>query len=490
MSAAAAMQIHSFRGASSRAFVCQSGSTLWRSSYSKVSPFALVDVVVNDSNMKASVESTITVPRNGDLLANGYVYWKLPFQTTTPLKSYVRRIGQAMLKKISISIGTQKVDQYTDVEAVIQDELMGAPGKELVEMDMDIQLDSIRTSFNSMFGRNVVADAGFTAAGSNPYFQSGQQLLQKRSKFSTKGVSATNDHCAVYVPLMFWFCQSPSSALPLVSLMYHSVQLEFRCRDGTSDAFNEFTTFLGVAANGGVTAQGDIRPSDRTTADGAIATFQMIFTYVMLSNEEREKMANSSYEQLICQHQNSGNDTYAQTTLNISSGNIGSGIDLYFNHPVTAMFWVGQSVPGVTNPENFPSRIDRYDFRNTVVETLATEGPFLEQFASCQLLLNSQARFADSQDPKYFRTVQPYQHFNKVPKHNMIYAYSFAQAPCVWCQPSGHLNFSRIDTALLKLTNVPPITSGTDSSLNVWVCAWSLNILRFSGGVGGTRYSV
>ena len=112
MSQAAAMQIHSFRGASSRAFVCQSGSTLWRSSYSKVSPFALVDVIVTGADLKAGQSPTLAVPRNGDLLANAYVHWKLPKHSGAATDGYIRRVGHALIKQIFISIGNQKLPKF------------------------------------------------------------------------------------------------------------------------------------------------------------------------------------------------------------------------------------------------------------------------------------------------------------------------------------------------------------------------------------------
>lgn len=97
-----------------------------------------------------------------------------------------------------------------------------------------------------------------------------------------------------------------------------------------------------------------------------------------------------------------------------------------------------------------------------------------------QLTLNRLPRF-EARKGSYFTTVQPYQHHTRVPTRKDIHVYSFALSPEEH-QPSGSLNFSRIDTAILKTT----INYGTPSRIRVF--AKSVNVLRIMGGMAGLAF--
>jgi hypothetical protein len=97
------------------------------------------------------------------------------------------------------------------------------------------------------------------------------------------------------------------------------------------------------------------------------------------------------------------------------------------------------------------------------------------------LQLNGQDRFAARQGD-YFNTVQPYQHHTRTPDTG-INVYSFALRPEEH-QPSGTCNFSRIDSAILKMD----ITQRT-SDARVRVYAVNYNVLRIMSGMGGLAYS-
>ena len=78
--------------------------------------------------------------------------------------------------------------------------------------------------------------------------------------------------------------------------------------------------------------------------------------------------------------------------------------------------------------------------------------------------------------------VQPYQHHENTPneKHKGINVYSFALKPEEH-QPSGTLNMSRIDTAVLSLSSQ---VKGT-----IYIYAVNYNVLRILSGMGGLAYS-
>ena len=104
-----------------------------------------------------------------------------------------------------------------------------------------------------------------------------------------------------------------------------------------------------------------------------------------------------------------------------------------------------------------------------------------------KILINGQDRFRE-QDASYFNYLQPYEHHTRTPADG-INVYSFAIAPEEH-QPSGSLNFSRVDTAVLQTfitDKYVPILSN-DSVCTVY--ALSYNVLRIMSGMGGLSYTV
>ena len=101
-----------------------------------------------------------------------------------------------------------------------------------------------------------------------------------------------------------------------------------------------------------------------------------------------------------------------------------------------------------------------------------------------KIMLNGNDRFAE-RNGTYFSLVQPYQHHENTPDkfHEGINVYSFALKPEDH-QPSGTLNMSRIDTAVLNLTMDASVLNG-----QLFVYATNYNVLRILSGMGGLAYS-
>jgi hypothetical protein len=99
--------------------------------------------------------------------------------------------------------------------------------------------------------------------------------------------------------------------------------------------------------------------------------------------------------------------------------------------------------------------------------------------SSALLQLNGNDRFS-VRDGDYFSLVQPYQHHTNVPSNKGINVYSFGLKPEEH-QPSGTLNMSRIDTAVLSIKS--------KQHGNATVYATNYNVLRILSGMGGLAYS-
>jgi hypothetical protein len=107
------------------------------------------------------------------------------------------------------------------------------------------------------------------------------------------------------------------------------------------------------------------------------------------------------------------------------------------------------------------------------------------------LFVNNRERFME-RPGSYFSLVQPCNHHTNIPESPGINIYSFALKPEDY-QPSGTINFSRLETAKLKVTTgslycdetkYPP---GTPMKISIY--AVNYNILRIVNGMGGLAYN-
>ena len=235
------------------------------------------------------------------------------------------------------------------------------------------------------------------------------------------------------IPLMFSFCRNPGLALPLIALQYHEVELHIEFETGNRCALD--------GAYGG----------------GSLSNTSLWVDYIFLDAEERKEFAANPHEYLI---------ETVQTQEATLSGTSVNSVRLTFNHPTKELIWVCRDATLDAND----------DFTNF---TSAGAGS-VNSLVNGKLKLNGQDRFAQ-RNAAYFNYVQPYQHHTGAPDLG-INAYSFALKPEEH-QPSGTVNFSRIDNINLDVTPA----SATDTELHVM--AHSYNVFRVASGMGGLAYA-
>lgn len=252
----------------------------------------------------------------------------------------------------------------------------------------------------------------------------------------------------VYVPFIFWFNRNSGMALPLIALAFHEVKLEV-----------QFSQFKDLVHNTGAPTPGTAL-TDLLAAPRQIVNSSVYADYIFLDVEERTNFAQNPHEYLIDQLQFTGSENVTQTNIKTR---------LSFNHPTKSLYWtlrkVGDKLMSLT-PEDtgVPTGV------NSVV--------------SGNLHLNGNDRFS-VRDATTFNIIQPLQHHTNIGRPG-IYMYSFALKP-EDSQPTGSLNFSRIDNSTLNLTVSAAATAGNGSILNVY--AWSLNMFRVVSGMGGIAYN-
>lgn len=264
------------------------------------------------------------------------------------------------------------------------------------------------------------------------------------------------------IPILFWWTRSPGNYIPLLALQYHELRVSF-----------EFEELSNLVNNG--------------IKSGSTLDATLWCDYVYLDQAERKKFASQPHEYLIEQVQFTGDEN-----VTIASTSKAQQIRLSFNHPTKMLTWV---IADPTKHGKFTA-----GYAGATQEALAP-------MQNAKLLLNGHDR-ADVRVGAVFNKLIPYQ-ANKANPDAGIYLMSFALAPCSHA-PSGSLNMSRIDSAVLALTfkaasvaantttlsnianiTAPETTTTTDatnlSALRVF--AVSYNILRIMSGMGGLAYS-
>jgi len=283
----------------------------------------------------------------------------------------------------------------------------------------------------------------------------------------------------LYIPLEFWFCRNIGLALPLIALQYHEVKINInfetaeKCMVSSNNAL-PFNASLWV-------------------------------DYIFLDTDERRRFAQLSHEYLIEQLQFTGQEAITSATALKTK--------LNFNHPCKELVWF------VTNNEStLEEKANWFNFTTaaTIIGTDGTDNTYdklksklmqtninyvaksanksampSNPVKSAKLILNGNDRFYE-RPGRYFNLVQTFQHHENIPTNAGINVYSFALKPEEH-QPSGTLNMSRIDTAILNLSFEEKTGAGNDdynpTNSILYVYAVNYNVLRILSGMGGLAYS-
>jgi hypothetical protein len=366
------------------------------------------------------------ITRNGDLIHRVYFYGKI---AATGDVALVPNFGHKLLKTIELEIGGQRIDKHYSEWLYIWNELSLPIGK--------------RDGYNVMVGAN------------------GRNISTKLT---------TGAKYELYVPLEFWFCRNVGLALPLIALQYHEVKINIEYesdvlmidKTATNFTFEEETRDPPEVTRSYVA-------NDKLTGSVKLEEATLWVDYIFLDTDERRRFAQLSHEYLIEQLQFTGADSITGGTTDSMKS-----IRMNFNHPCkelvwtikktdAGVYWNNYSTAGGTSVANN----DHLDSANPVT--------------NAKIMLNGNDRFA-TRKGDYFSLVQPYQHHENTPDkyHQGINVYSFALKPEEH-QPSGTLNMSRIDTAVLSLSST---ISGVIS-----IYAVNYNVLRILSGMGGLAYS-
>ena len=258
---------------------------------------------------------------------------------------------------------------------------------------------------------------------------------------------ATNDSCRVmklYIPLNFWFCKNPGTALPLLALNYHEIKFNIKIK---SDA-----TILST--------------STEINTMPVISSFNLYCDCIFLDSDEKKKFTSIQHEYLVEQVQCQEEHIYGSKTPN-------TNIKLNFNHPCKELIWICQ------DSENYhPFCFNKFGDGSDLIKDV-------------NILFNNNKRF-ETRDANYFKYVQPYFHHScnntfsdsNSEEKGFIHVYSFALNPETYT-PSGSCNFSRIDIPQI----IFELNESSGKNKHIRIYARNYNVFRVKDGVGSLMYS-
>jgi len=317
--------------------------SFFRSTYKRHTNFAqTVEKQVIQGNPSTNGMSTVRFERKGDMLSHVYISNRVPGNTQTKAN------WKAQIKKIELLIGGQVIDTQT-----------------------------------SEFSQDIVP----------------VMLSQTYSK----SLAAASADKAGFYPLRFSFCENAQSALPLVALQYHDVE---------------------------------IRISWNTVV--AAKDYEVHAQFIYLDTDERTALSAAPQNMLI-----------TQTQQSIAS--MGLIQELNYNHPIKFLATYKSGGVGVASGNV------KLQINGTDVGDAKKAQP---HYTSASL---------------YYHT--PFTTMNSSVADHFMYPFCLETAKL---QPTGTLNFSRLDSARLVSD------AGT---FNTDMYGVNYNILRIENGMAGLMYS-
>lgn len=439
---------------------------------------------------------TVCLGRNADMVSNCYLYVKLPSimmenysSSSSKVKQFAwaEKIGLALINYIEVEIGGTIVDRHYGDWLNIWHE-------------MTVSLNLV-DSYNRMIGN--------------------YDALTSYSK--------TKDSMIVYVPLAFWFCLDSGLALPLIALLHNDVKIHVEFNDINVCYKLSPSHYISVAENFCLMEPGEqfyqMYQNNKVVGEFvyfdqinlrvyynpikgvfSIPTTQNDMNYTLISMKTKFKMniiANSvvvmdndyfqfNQPSLISAHiltnyiyldnfertifLNNTNQYIVPIVQTLPSQTIYSINAMYkipFYNPIKMIVWrlILQSNQLINNLFNYTS----YPY-TTTEESLINRN---------LIVINSTNRI-DMSEIDFYTKIQQYQ-YNYYTRQKGIYTYSFAMNPRD-IQPSGSMNFSRVDDSYIQLT----LNNIVNYQNPVIIQGYGIqyNLFRTSHGIGGLVFNM
>lgn len=468
--------------------------TFFKSVYKKYSNFAIETIPqYSKSNPDFGKKLTIDISKNADLLHKLQIYVELPSlpkSNHSSLPSNIKKI------KWANNIGHVLID-YIDLEigGLVIDRLYG----DFLNIWYELTNKSeIKNGFNKLIG-NVHELTNYTN-GKNKY--------------------------KLNIPFNFWFSQDYGLALPLISLTHHDIKIHVQfnnlheCVKESPTHYFEISNLIclfkqneiitqnveGKISKGefiyfdikkqrvyynkllgdfkvptsensiynikGNESQFEISPKINSliikdesyfyNGKPAIEEAYLLADYIYLDNYERVRFLNKNHEYLI---------NKVRFTIPENLYNTNNNYKISLVNPVKTIFW--RSV--------LKNNIDLNDKFNYTTYPLTEKK---ENIIKNHLIIINSIKREEIDTWEYYDYVQKYKSkFNNLT--NGIYNYSFCLNPLEY-QPSGSINFSKVDDSYLQVT----LNTAIDYQNPCQIFLYSLqyNVFNIIDGIGGLKY--
>lgn len=304
--------------------------TFWKVTYRRYTNFA-IESIEQTFNGQADFGRRVqcVISRNGDLAYRTYLQVTLPeinqlmglgnYSTGQNTGVYARWLdfpGEQLISQVEVEIGGQRIDrQYGDWMHIWNQLTMTAEQQR---------------GYFKMIGNTTqltfITDPSFSDVESPCDSMAPRQVCAPRNALP---------ETTLYIPLQFWFCTNPGSALPLIALQYHEVKINLDIRPIDECLWAVTTLNCNTNPYSGAAGQYAVgRPVPATIAyNQSLVAASLYVDYVFLDTDERRRMAQNPHEYLITQLQFTGDE---------SVGSSSNKIKLNLNHPVTEIIWVVQ----------------------------------------------------------------------------------------------------------------------------------------------------
>jgi hypothetical protein len=395
--------------------------TFFQAVYRRHTNFAMENIEQTVNGTAApSGRVSVTVARNGDLVADMYVEMEAAAAVITTSTDAVgghsnEWIAERAIKDVELSIGGQRIDKHYQTWWRLYSELYLDASKKV------------------NYGKMTSGGAG------------------KK----------------VYLPLIFFFNRNPGLALPLIALQYHEVRLDFDLTQEIADyavasSFKVYANYIYL----------DTEERRRFAQKGHEYLIEQVQhtgtdTLGAGSNQKRLSFNHPVKELVWCLSQSAKTlNSMWNFTKNVAAGQPQLTTD------IGALAAEGQIAADLGNCPRI---------HNTLGNATTFDEDAASNMTDMKLVLNGQDRFKE-QGSKYFNSVQPFNHHSGTPMPG-VYSYSFALKPEEH-QPTGTCNFSRIDNAQVAMTVPSGADTGTNLTLNMFAVNYNvLRIQSGMGGL-------
>lgn len=494
--------------------------TYFYKAFKRYTHFAMENITVplegpNELSYDTPIRLRAKIPRHGDLLSELYFVFRIPdiYSKNIPPTpggrisqwefQWVRYLGAAIIQNAAFFVGGQKI-QEVDGSYLISQAILDMDQDSLQKWKYLVGDTNELTNPSEGVYAGGTSGTGYPTVISNPTLPPGTQQANRPSIFGRD----------IYVPLSFWFAESPSQALPLVGLQAHECEVQL-----TLAPLNTLYTVLdasGQRVNPGYksnsteyelhtnnplySATSDNDPQIRNflvdvnvtppPLNAIYINARLQGNFIYLPKDEQAIFATRPLAYLMRQI-----TPYPFTGLYNRQV-----VDIQTHNPITRLVFVQRRSDAL-------QRNDFANFTNWANYPTAPYQPTPGILAASQqsgtsglLIPNAQRDILRSlrvlcdgneiQEPRpadFFNWLAPYKYSKGVGQDGLLlYSFQLDQNPI---QPSGSINTSRIRVFQVEL-DVYPLPVNPNYTYTVTVYAENINWFEVAGGMGGLKYAL